>query len=220
MALQEYPSDSSINKRKPTTTTTTTTDNFNKDNLKPNETTTSSNECRQLSLFTISGFFRIISTPLKYFCKNIIDLIKFTWSLLGFNQPQTDPLTDIANFINKFENKYGQQHPTFYNGSYNQAILEAKKDLKFLIVYLHNNLHEETDEFCKQVLTHLEVVNYIRRNNLLFWACSIDLKEGYLVSKVMRENTYPFLALVALKQNKMIIAKKFQGKTSVEKLLR
>lgn len=70
------------------------------------------------------------------------------------------------------------------------------------------------------MLTHVEVVNYIKRNSLIFWACSIDRKEGYLVSKIMRENTYPFLALVALKSNRMIIAKKFQGKTSVEKLLR
>lgn len=99
-------------------------------------------------------------------------------------------------------------------------MLEAKRDLKFLLVYLHNNLHEETEEFCKQVLTHLEVVNYIKRNGLIFWACSINLREGYLASKIMRENTYPFLALVALKNNKMIIAKKFEGRTSVEKLLR
>lgn len=46
------------------------------------------NECRTLSIFSLSGFIRLISVPIKYFCKNIIDLIKFTWSLLGFNQPR------------------------------------------------------------------------------------------------------------------------------------
>jgi len=184
------------------------------------DNTINSNETRTLSIFSLSGFIRILSVPIKYFCKNLIDLIKFTWSLIGFNQPQnTDPLVDVSNFVQNFKNKYGENHPQFYHGSYSNAVLEAKRDLKFLLVYLHNNLHEETEEFCKQVLTHLEVINYIKRNNLICWACSIDLKEGYLVSKIMRESTYPFLALVALKNNRMIIAKKFEGRTSVEKLL-
>ena len=154
--------------------------------------------------FAIDALFRLLTLPFNLF----------------LYPENTDPLQDISTFVQNFESKYGESHPQFYNGSYSQAVAEAKRDLKFLVVYLHNNLHEDTEDFCKQVLTHLEVVNYIKRNSLIFWACSINLKEGYLVSKIMRENTYPFLALVALKNNRMIIAKKFQGKTSVEKLLR
>lgn len=55
---------------------------------KANNNEPNTNECRTLSIFSLSGFIRILSVPIKYFCRNIIDLIKFTWSLLGFNQPR------------------------------------------------------------------------------------------------------------------------------------
>ena len=126
----------------------------------------------------------------------------------------------METFIEDFERKYGDQHPIFYKGSYAQALKEAKKDLRFLLVYLHSDLHQDTDTFCQSVLTHKEVITYINRNNLVFWACSVNMSEGYRVSQAMRENTYPFLALVVLKNSHMTIVKKFEGQMSVERFLR
>lgn len=45
----------------------------------------------------------------------------------------------------------------------------------------------------------------IIRENMLFWACSVSLPEGYRASQALRENTYPFLALIVLKNNRMTI---------------
>jgi FAS-associated factor 2 len=99
-------------------------------------------------------------------------------------------------------------------------LAHAKKELKFFLVYLHGEQHQNTHEFCSTVLTHPEVINYINRNKLLFWACSINLPEGFRVSQALRENTYPFLALITLKDNRMTVVKKFEGRTTVERLLR
>lgn len=119
-------SSSTLNKRR--SDNCESTKNELRSDEQTNEISNNRNECRQLSLFTLSGFIRILSVPVKFFCKNVIDLIKFTWSLLGFNQPSnTDPLTDVSNFIQDFEAKYGTQHPLFYSGSYNQAVLESKR---------------------------------------------------------------------------------------------
>lgn len=133
----------------------------------------------------------------------------------------TDPLDDVIRFIGNFEEAYGSTHPTFYRGTYSSALNDAKKELKFLLVYLHGDHHQDTKEFCESVLAHPVVISYINRNNLLFWACSVNLPEGYRVSQALHENTYPFLALIALKDNnRMTVVRKYEGKTTVERLLR
>ena len=47
------------------------------------------------------------------------------------------------------------------------------------------------------------------RENMLFWACSVSSPEGYRTSQALRENTYPFLALIALKNNRMTIVARY-----------
>lgn len=61
----------------------------------------------------------------------------------------TTPLQDVLKFKEEFESKYGRIHPTFYQGSYSQAIEDAKKELRFLLVYLHSSEHEDTEQFCR-----------------------------------------------------------------------
>lgn len=131
-----------------------------------------------------------------------------------------DPTGDVTRFIELFEEKYGSEHPPFYRGTYGQALNEAKKDLRFLIVYLHSDQHQDTSDFCTKVLTHQAISNYVTRNNLVFWACSVNYPEGYRASQALRENTYPFLALIGLKENRMTVVRRFEGQTNVERLLR
>jgi FAS-associated factor 2 len=152
----------------------------------------------------------------------LLVLACFAWSHLvdSYDSGTADPFENVIAFIDEFKRKYGDQHPNFYRGSYPQALTEAKRELRFLLVYLHNELHQNTFNFCQTVLIHKEVVNYISRNNIICWACSIDSPEGYRVSQALRENTYPFLALIVLKDNHMTVVRKFEGQTTVERLLR
>lgn len=126
----------------------------------------------------------------------------------------------MVNFIAQFEAKFGTSHPAFFRGSYNDALAEAKRDLKFLLVYLHAESHQDTEAFCGDVLAHPEVISYIARNNIIFWACCVRAPEGYRVSSALKENTYPFLGLIGLKENnRMLLVRRFEGKTNVERLL-
>ncbi len=61
----------------------------------------------------------------------------------------TTPLEDILKFKEDFETKYGRIHPTFYQGNYSQVINDAKKELRFLLVYLHSSEHKDTEQFCR-----------------------------------------------------------------------
>ncbi|KOB75757.1 UBX domain-containing protein [Operophtera brumata] len=60
----------------------------------------------------------------------------------------TDPLGDVMNFINSYSAKYNP-HPVFYQGTYAQALNDAKNELRFLIVYLHSESATETQNFCR-----------------------------------------------------------------------
>ena len=63
----------------------------------------------------------------------------------GVTARRTDPVADVRRFKEYFESKYGTTHPAFHAGSYSQALDEAKKELKFLLVYLHCGDHQVID---------------------------------------------------------------------------
>lgn len=60
----------------------------------------------------------------------------------------TDPLADVMGFISKYREQYGSQ-PVFYQGTYAQAVNDAKRELRFLLVYLHSDNHADTALFCR-----------------------------------------------------------------------
>ena len=129
-------------------------------------------------------------------------------SLLGFPPRRADrvrdPQGDVRAFVADFEANYGRTHPPFYLGSYLQVLEEAKKELKFLLVYLHAEEHQDTQRFCATTLTDPGVVDYVR-GNMLFWGCSVGRPEGHRVSEALRESSYPFLAVIVLRQNRMVV---------------
>lgn len=61
----------------------------------------------------------------------------------------TDPVSDVLSFIRLYEVNYGYDHPVFYQGTYSQALNDAKQELRFLLVYLHCEEHQDTAKFCR-----------------------------------------------------------------------
>ncbi|CAK8698200.1 unnamed protein product [Clavelina lepadiformis] len=164
------------------------------------------------------GFFLLMS-PIKYTFNQVFNILKFVYRLF-FPDPReriTNPLGDVQAFITEFERKF-PDHPDFFQGTYGNAQAEAKAQLRFLLVYLHDFDHKDSQPFCHGTLCHPESIQYINRN-MLFWACSIDKPEGYRVSKTLRNDTYPLLALVCLCQNRMTVVGRLQGKITSEELI-
>lgn len=54
-------------------------------------------------------------------------------------------------FINTYTSRYSP-HPVFYQGTYAQALNDAKNELRFLVVYLHSESAPETQNFCRFAL--------------------------------------------------------------------
>lgn len=65
------------------------------------------------------------------------------------SQQRQDPRTVAARFLREFELKYGETHIDFFQGGYSQALEIARRDLRFLLVVLQSDEHDDTDTFCR-----------------------------------------------------------------------
>ncbi|XP_050390066.1 FAS-associated factor 2 [Patella vulgata] len=165
------------------------------------------------------GYF-VILFPFRFVYSTFYDILLFVYRLLRPDPRRnvTDPIGDVTRFIQNFNELYGSNHPVFYQGTYSQALNDAKKELKFLLVYLQGDSHQDTPEFCRETLCNPEVTTFLN-TRLLFWACNTNSPEGYRVSQALRENTYPFLALIVLRENKMAVVGRIEGPIGPEELL-
>ncbi|KAJ8247165.1 hypothetical protein GJAV_G00259500 [Gymnothorax javanicus] len=164
--------------------------------------------------------YYLIMLPFRFTYYTLLDIFRFA---LSFIRPDprgrvTDPVGDVVSFIHNFEEKYGRSHPVFYQGTYSQALNDAKRELRFLLVYLHGDDHQDTDDFCRNTLCREEVLTFIN-TRMLFWACSTSKPEGYRVSQALRENAYPFLAVILLKDRKMTVVGRLEGLIQPEDLI-
>lgn len=66
-----------------------------------------------------------------------------------FLKVSSDPVEDVMTFIRSYEERHGIIHPVFYQGSYSQALSDAKQELRFLLVYLQKDESQDTDNWCR-----------------------------------------------------------------------
>lgn len=113
-------------------------------------------------------------------------------------------------FIRTYEEKYSREHPVFYQGTFSQVLNDAKRELRFLLIYLHDSEGTDTELFCRDTLSSANVTRYINQN-FLFWGCSVKSDEGRRTLNAIKANYYPFLAVLVLKENRMTIVGRLEG---------
>ncbi|KAK9301245.1 hypothetical protein QLX08_006326 [Tetragonisca angustula] len=133
------------------------------------------------------------------FCyERVISILQLLLSIFRRNvRPvSSDPVEDVISFIRSYEEAYGNSHPVFYQGSYSQALSDAKQELRFLLVYLHKDEAQNIDQWCRNTLG-----------------------EGYKVAEALKSGSYPFLAVIVLKDNKMTVVGRMEGTPSPSELI-
>ncbi|KAK8750655.1 hypothetical protein OTU49_014941 [Cherax quadricarinatus] len=166
----------------------------------------------------LSWGYYLITLPFRLTLSSLSSLFFFVYRIVyPYPRRLTDPLGDVLRFIGEYENEYGQQHPAFFQGSYSQALSHAKSELKFMLVYLHCADHQDTPVFCRTTLSDPNLVEYVN-NTMVFWGCSVTTAEGYRVSQALRENAYPFLALIVLRDGRMTVIGRLEGPSSPSQL--
>lgn len=96
---------------------------------------------------------------------------------------------------------------------------DAKRELKFLAVYIHSENSSETAQFCRNTLSNREVIDFVN-TNMLFWACDLSSPEGYRVSHSINARYYPAIVIVGIREHKMVIVGRMEGNCSPEEFIR
>lgn len=157
---------------------------------------------------TITGLIR---NPFHLFRTVITRVWRFSSLILKSYVRPNDPLHDVTEFIQDFNRVYSDNHFAFHAGSYGTALNEAKRNIRFLLVYLHSPSHSNTDKFCRETMLSDELTGLLNQYNVLLWGVSVRTLEGMRVSRIMHENTYPFLALILLRNQRMEVVERFEG---------
>jgi FAS-associated factor 2 len=143
------------------------------------------------------GLFGLLLVPLRWL---------FQARPLSLNPDQ-----DTLRFLDDYNLKVSPTHPNFHAGSYQSAVANAFEQSKFLLVYIHSPLHEDTPRFCRGVLSAPAVVNFANEH-LITWAGRVWDPEAYGLSTQLRATTFPFMALLVCQSNRTVqIADRIQG---------
>lgn len=148
--------------------------------------------------------------------QTIINLVKWLF--------QTRPLSlnpdlDVRKFKEEFDLKFGSEHPSFHERSYQSAVAQAFRGPKFLLVYLHSPLHEDTNRFCRTTICSQEFSRTVNENTI-FWAGSVWNPESYGLVLQLNVTVFPFMALLVCQSERTVqIADKIQGFVETRELL-
>lgn len=165
------------------------------------------------------GYF-LVAFPFKLILSTLVDIASVFWSFFESASIPSDydPLANIAEFVIQYNTEFGTDHVDFYQGSYSQAVSEAKRELKFLVVYLHQTDNQDCIKFATESMTNPDLIEYLRAN-VIFWACSKNLPEGQKVYNALKARRCPFLGLIVYKGSRMTLVSKIEGPISAPELL-
>ncbi|VDD96714.1 unnamed protein product [Enterobius vermicularis] len=164
----------------------------------------------------------LLKLPFDFAYHCFLELLQFSWTLFrGRPLAIADPRGDIEGFIEDFNQRFADARDKicWMNSSYSDALNECKRNLRFMLVYLHNPSHEACDRFVREKLLTRQMKELIDQNNIVLWGASVRTQEGYKVSMALRENTYPFLGLICMRDNRMVMVLRIEGEYDLESMV-
>ncbi|KAL4709004.1 hypothetical protein ACJJTC_005865 [Scirpophaga incertulas] len=168
----------------------------------------------------VRGLLRYIVNLVVSVCYNTLtSVLNLLLSFVRSDERRlvTDPLGDVMGFISNYQSRFNP-HPVFYQGTYAQALNDAKNELRFLVVYLHSESATETQNFCRTTLADSAVIQFIN-THALFWGCSVDTAEGWRVAQSVGGRRYPLLCVVCVREHRMTVVARSEGACSASQLL-
>ena len=150
---------------------------------------------------TTGGLFGLLLVPLRW--------------LFQVRPTSLNPENDTLKFIEEYNQKYSSNHTLFHPNSYQNAVTVAHQSSKFLLIYLHSPLHEETDHFCENIMKSPSIVSYLNQH-MVTWVGRVWDAEAYALSSQLRVSSFPFLAVLVCQSNRTVqIADRIQGTSTI-----
>ncbi|CEP17205.1 hypothetical protein [Parasitella parasitica] len=143
----------------------------------------------------------------------------------SISAPRRDARSEADRFLRDFESTYGTTHPVFFSeGGYTQALRAARKEFKYMLVVLCSEEHDDNARFCKDVLTDMDLLDFLHHHQVIVWGGNVRYTEAYQVSSTLQATTYPFLAIIALQQtngtSKMAVLDRIEGPVPASSVIR
>ncbi|KAF1774982.1 Ubiquitin-related domain [Phytophthora cactorum] len=103
------------------------------------------------------GFVELLMSPLSF--------------VLGDGEPE-DPQAAARNFAHSLRRRYGENvTPRFEHTSFRDAVSTARTASKFLLVFLHSNIHDDADTFCRKAMCTERMSAYLNNSDcIVSWA--------------------------------------------------
>ena len=147
--------------------------------------------------------YEVASFPFRTIGNSAWFIARFLFGVLtgtghGMLMNVTDPEGDVERFIESFNAKFGDADgglPAFLKCSYAAAVQQSKRDLKLLLVYVHNENDRDLDEMCRSVVCSPHVVDFVNSNMLVFGVSSAS-PEGRRVASTLRTWGRPMLCII------------------------
>jgi len=102
----------------------------------------------------------------------------------------------IQRFESSFEERYGTTHPAFFRGTSAQALQDARRNLRFLLVYLHSDSQRDSTTFAQRVMSSALFSTFVDEN-MTFWVGDIATLEGRRMRQALRVAQLPALVVLA-----------------------
>lgn len=142
-----------------------------------------------------------------------------------------DPKEAAADFAECFErdvlggrlsdagDELSVEVPNWFLGSYSQALEKASSEMRYLLVYLQSDDHDDTIEYNRSVLCSAAFANLLKRRQFVIWGGNVRNTEAFQVFQVLQGSTFPYLALIYPDGSQLKLADKFLGFKSAEEIV-
>jgi hypothetical protein len=92
---------------------------------------------------------------------------------------QLPPRDTASRFIRQFEELYSSRHLPFADTGYAEVTRRCKEDLQFLMVVLVSEEHDDTTQFCRDVLCDDRLKEWIIAHECVIWAGNVADSEAH-----------------------------------------
>ena len=109
---------------------------------------------------------------------------------MGPGTPQKSGASEAA----QMDSLLPPNHPTLFMGSLQEAISYSKSSYKFLVVYFHSEMHQDTPTFVEKVFCDQTLIDLLNRNYVV-WAGDVSLTGPHLASLQLQIDGFPALCI-------------------------
>lgn len=112
---------------------------------------------------------------------------------IGNRAVRTPSSSDVEEF--EHEEPLAIARPAFMPISASQALFQAKRDIKWLFIYLQSDMHQDCNSFSEKVLINPHFLQFISERDISIWGGSVSNSEAYQLSNFYKVYKFPFLGL-------------------------